>query len=331
MKDNKERNTVVGTYQNSKNFGFVVPDDTSLGTDIFISKKNKNKAKNNQKVLVKITKYPEKKKNAEGKIIEVIGNINQAGVDMLCLVKEYNLPYEFPIPVLKEAKSIKQEIDKQEIHNRLDLRKEEMFTIDGDDSKDLDDAVSVKKLKNGNYELGVHIADVSHYVKSGSKLDKEAITRGTSIYMLDRVIPMLPRELSNGICSLNAGQDRFAISVIMEINKEGNIVKSKIAKTVINVSERMTYNNVKIILENSNNKKISEEFKKFRNATKVYESDMPVENKYCRSVKGKRRYINPLVKTVDGYKRIKEISEKSNKEIEEYLKYKTKEYLYFDF
>ena len=260
MKDNKEKNTVVGTYQNSKNFGFVVPDDTSLGTDIFISKKNKNKAKNNQKVLVKITKYPEKKKNAEGKIIEVIGNINQAGVDMLCLVKEYNLPYEFPIPVLKEAKSIKQEIDKQEIHNRLDLRKEEMFTIDGDDSKDLDDAVSVKKLKNGNYELGVHIADVSHYVKSGSKLDKEAITRGTSIYMLDRVIPMLPRELSNGICSLNAGQDRFAISAIMEINKEGNIVKSKIAKTVINVSERMTYNNVKIILENSNNKKKDNEF-----------------------------------------------------------------------
>ena len=276
MKDNKEKNTVVGTYQNSKNFGFVVPDDTSLGTDIFISKKNKNKAKNNQKVLVKITKYPEKKKNAEGKIIEVIGNINQAGVDMLCLVKEYNLPYEFPIPVLKEAKSIKQEIDKQEIHNRLDLRKEEMFTIDGDDSKDLDDAVSVKKLKNGNYELGVHIADVSHYVKSGSKLDKEAITRGTSIYMLDRVIPMLPRELSNGICSLNAGQDRFAISAIMEINKEGNIVKSKIAKTVINVSERMTYNNVKIILENSNNKKKDNEF--IENTIKTIEDIKISEN-----------------------------------------------------
>lgn len=276
MKDNKERNTVVGTYQNSKNFGFVVPDDTSLGTDIFISKKNKNKAKNNQKVLVKITKYPEKKKNAEGKIIEVIGNINQTGVDMLCLVKEYNLPYEFPIPVLKEAKSIKQEIDKQEIHNRLDLRKEEMFTIDGDDSKDLDDAVSVKKLKNGNYELGVHIADVSHYVKGGSKLDKEAITRGTSIYMLDRVIPMLPRELSNGICSLNAGQDRFAISAIMEINKEGNVVKSKIAKTVINVSERMTYNNVRIILENSNNKKKDNEF--IENTIKTIEDIKISEN-----------------------------------------------------
>lgn len=276
MKDNKEKNTVVGTYQNSKNFGFVVPDDASLGTDIFISKKNKNKAKNNQKVLVKITKYPDKKKNAEGKIIEVIGNIDQAGVDMLCLVKEYNLPYEFPIPVLKEAKSIKQEIDKQEIPSRLDLRKEEMFTIDGDDSKDLDDAVSVKKLKNGNYELGVHIADVSYYVKSGSKLDKEAITRGTSIYMLDRVIPMLPRELSNGICSLNAGQDRFAISAIMEINKEGNVVKSKIAKTVINVSERMTYNNVRIILENSNNKKKDNEF--IENTIKAIEDIKISEN-----------------------------------------------------
>lgn len=276
MKDNKEKNTVVGTYQNSKNFGFVVPDDASLGTDIFISKKNKNKAKNNQKVLVKITKYPEKKKNAEGKIIEVIGNIDQAGVDMLCLVKEYNLPYEFPISVLKEAKSIKQEIDKQEIPSRLDLRKEEMFTIDGDDSKDLDDAVSVKKLKNGNYELGVHIADVSYYVKSGSKLDKEAITRGTSIYMLDRVIPMLPRELSNGICSLNAGQDRFAISAIMEINKEGNVVKSKIAKTVINVSERMTYNNVRIILENSNNKKKDNEF--IENTIKAIEDIKISEN-----------------------------------------------------
>ena len=255
-----KKDTVVGTYQNSKNFGFVVPDDSSFGTDIFISKKNKNKAKNNQKVLVKITKYPEKNKNAEGKIIEVIGNIDQAGVDMLCLVKEYNLPYEFPIPVLEEAKAIKQEIDKEDIKNRLDLRKEEMFTIDGDDSKDLDDAVSVKKLKNGNYELGVHIADVSHYVKDGSKLDKEAITRGTSIYMLDRVIPMLPKELSNGICSLNAGQDRFAISAIMEINKEGNVVKSKIAKSVINVNERMTYNNVRIILESRNKKKKDNEF-----------------------------------------------------------------------
>lgn len=255
-----KKDTVVGTYQNSKNFGFVVPDDSSFGTDIFISKKNKNKAKNNQKVLVKITKYPEKNKNAEGKIIEVIGNIDQAGVDMLCLVKEYNLPYEFPIPVLEEAKTIKQEIDKEDIKNRLDLREEEMFTIDGDDSKDLDDAVSVKKLKNGNYELGVHIADVSHYVKDGSKLDKEAITRGTSIYMLDRVIPMLPKELSNGICSLNAGQDRFAISAIMEINKEGNVVKSKIAKSVINVNERMTYNNVRIILESRNKKKKDNEF-----------------------------------------------------------------------
>lgn len=246
-----ERDTIVGTYQSNKNFGFVVPDDLSFGTDIFISKKNRNKAKNNQKVVVKITKYPEKNKNAEGKIIEIIGHINQAGVDMLSLVKEYNLPYEFPVTVIDEAKKIKQKIDKDAIKNRLDLRKEEIFTIDGDDSKDLDDAVNVKKLKNGNYILGVHIADVSHYVKDGSKLDKEAILRGTSIYMMDRVIPMLPKELSNGICSLNARQDRLAISVIIEIDKKGNVVNSKISKSVINVTERMTYNNVKKILEKS--------------------------------------------------------------------------------
>ena len=270
-----ERNTIVGTYQSNKNFGFVVPDDLSFGTDIFISKKNRNKAKNNQKVVVKITKYPEKNKNAEGKIIEIIGHINQAGVDMLSLVKEYNLPYEFPVTVIDEAKKIKQKIDKEAIKNRLDLRKEEIFTIDGDDSKDLDDAVNVKKLKNGNYILGVHIADVSHYVKDGSKLDKEAILRGTSIYMMDRVIPMLPKELSNGICSLNARQDRLAISVIIEIDKKGNVVNSKISKSVINVTERMTYNNVKKILEKSDDyvlkkyKKYIMHFKRMEELAKI--------------------------------------------------------------
>ena len=305
-----KKDTIVGTYQNSKNFGFVVPDDASFGTDIFISKKNKNKAKNNQKVLVKITKYPEKNKNAEGKIIEVIGNINQAGVDMLCLVKEYNLPYEFPVPVLEEAKAIKQEVDKKDIPNRLDLREEEMFTIDGDDSKDLDDAVSVKKLKNGNYELGVHIADVSYYVKDGSKLDKEAIVRGTSIYMLDRVIPMLPRELSNGICSLNAGQDRFAISAIMEINKEGNVVKSKIAKSVINVNERMTYNNVRIILENSNKKKKDNEF--IENTIKNIEAIENMEDLNITENSNKENLTNSKEK--------QELDEQDLKKKEEYEK-----------
>ena len=250
-----KKDTVVGTFTKNKTFGFVVPDDRKFGTDIYIPKKNIGKAKNNSKVVVQITKYPSKDKNAEGTIIEVLGNVNQAGVDMLSLIKEYSLPYEFPKNVLKEAKSIGTEVPKREYANRLDLRKEEIFTIDGEDAKDLDDAIYVKKLKNGNYELGVHIADVSHYVTDGSFLDSEAIIRGTSIYMLDRVIPMLPKELSNGICSLNEGQNRLAISVIMEINKEGQVISSDIQKSVINVTRRMSYTDVAIILKNANKEK----------------------------------------------------------------------------
>ena len=257
-----EKNTIVGTYQKSRNFGFVIPDDKKLGSDIYISKKDAMKAKNNQKVVVEITKLPKKDKSAEGKIIEIIGYIDQAGVDMMSLIKEYDLPYEFPEPVLKEAKKIAQEVDEDDIKNRRDLREEEIFTIDGEDAKDLDDAVNVKKLDNGNYILGVHIADVSHYVKEGSFLDKEAIIRGTSVYMLDRVIPMLPVELSNGICSLNAGKDRFAISCIMEINAKGQVISSDIFKSVINVTERMSYTNVQKILDNSD-KEVTKRYSKY--------------------------------------------------------------------
>ena len=251
------KDTVVGIFQNSRNFGFVVPDDSNFGTDIFISKKNFGHAKNNQKVVVKITKFAEKGKKAEGKVIEVLGNRDEAGIDMLSLVKEYNLPYEFPEPVLKEAKKLANECEENgivikdaDLKYRLDLRNEEIFTIDGEDAKDLDDAVCVKKNDDGNYVLGVHIADVSNYVKEGSQLDKEAIIRGTSVYMMDRVIPMLPKELSNGICSLNEGQDRFALSVIMEINDKGQVVSSDIRKSIIKVTKRMSYTGVYNILEN---------------------------------------------------------------------------------
>ena len=245
-------NKIVGVFQKSKNFGFVVPDDKKINTDIYISKKNSKKIKNNQKVIAQIIKYPKGNKNAEGVIIEVLGNVNQAGIDMLSLVKEYDLPYEFPEPVINEAKSIKQEIAKKDIPNRLDLRKKEIFTIDGEDAKDLDDAVAVEKLKNGNYLLNVSIADVSYYVKENSKLDKEALLRGTSIYMLDRVIPMLPQELSNGICSLNQKTDRFAITALMEINKDGFVVSSDIQKSIINVTRRMSYKEVQAILNEAN-------------------------------------------------------------------------------
>lgn len=246
-----EKDTVVGIFQNNKNFGFVVPDDKNFGTDIFISKKNFGKAKNNHKVLVQITKYPEKGKKAEGKIIEVLGNVNETGVDMLSLIKEHKLPSIFPEQVVEEAKKCGNRIDEQDIKNRIDLRNEAIFTIDGAEAKDLDDAIGIKKLENGNYKLSVHIADVSYYVKPNSLLDQEALIRGTSIYMLGRVIPMLPRELSNGICSLNAGEDRFTLSCTMEIDKNGNVKSSEIYKAVINVTERMTYTDVQKILDNS--------------------------------------------------------------------------------
>ena len=265
-----EKDTIVGTFQKSRNFGFVVPDDKKLGSDIFISKKDCMKAKNNQKVVVKITKMPHADKSAEGKIIEIIGDIDQAGVDMISLIKEYDLPYEFPERVINQAKSISQTIDEKDIKKRRDLRNEEIFTIDGEDAKDLDDAVNVKELPNGNYMLGVHIADVSHYVKEGSALDKEAVLRGTSVYMLDRVIPMLPVELSNGICSLNEKQDRFAISCEMEINKEGKVVSSDIFKSVINVTKRMSYTNVQKILEGSD-EKVTKEYANYINHFKLME------------------------------------------------------------
>ena len=250
----REKNTIVGIFQNNKNFGFVIPDDKNFGTDIFISKNNFGKARNNHKVLVKITKYPQDGKNAEGKVIEVLGNVNEAGVDMLSLIKEYNLPSVFPEPVVEEAKKCGSEIDKKDIKNRIDFRDKIIFTIDGEDAKDLDDAIRVEKLENGNYKLEVHIADVSHYVKEGSLLDQEALIRGTSIYMLGRVIPMLPRELSNGICSLNEGEDRFTLSCLMEINQKGDVVSSEIVKGIINVTKRMSYNDVQAILDNSDNK-----------------------------------------------------------------------------
>ena len=261
-----EKNTIVGTFQKNENFAFVVPDDKAFGTDIFISKSNFGKARNNHKVLVQITKYPENGKNAEGKVIEVIGNINEAGVDMLSLIKEYSLPAEFSQEVIDEAKSKGNKIDITKIKGREDLRDKEIFTIDGEDAKDLDDAVRVEKLKNGNYLLDVHIADVSHYVTQDSLLDKEAYIRGTSIYMLGRVIPMLPRELSNGICSLNAGEDRFTLSCTMEINKAGDVVDSKVYKGIIKVTERMNYTDVQKILDRSDEeilKKYSKYIKNF--------------------------------------------------------------------
>ena len=249
-----EKDTVVGTFQKNRNFGFVVPDDKNFGTDIFISKSHWGKARNNHKVLVKIIKYPEKGKNAEGEIIEILGGVNEAGVDMLSLIRQYELPYKFPEEVVSEAKAFGNKINEKNLEGRRDLRQDIIFTIDGEDAKDLDDAIHVEKLSNGNYRLDVHIADVSNYVREKTELDKEAYLRGTSIYMLGRVIPMLPRELSNGICSLNAGEDRFTLSCSMEITPKAKVVSSDIYKAVIRVTERMSYTDVQKILDRSDEK-----------------------------------------------------------------------------
>lgn len=247
--------TLVGTFKNSKSFGFVIPDNKKESKDIFISKKNFNGAKDNTKVVVQITKKAQSNKKPEGKIIEVIGKVDEAGVDLLSIVKEYNLPNEFPKQIIDEAKQVSNEIDLKEIEKRKDFRKDIVFTIDGEDAKDLDDAVSIEKTSQETFLLNVHIADVSYYVKEDSFLDKEAILRGTSVYMLNRVIPMLPKELSNGICSLNEGQDRLTLSVLMEIDKNGDVISSDITKGIIKVTKRMSYTGVQALLDYIENPK----------------------------------------------------------------------------
>ncbi len=284
------KETLVGIFENSKNFGFVIPDDKKFGSDIFISKKNCGKAKNRDKVVVEITKFPERRKNAEGKIVQVLGNVNMAGIDMLSLIKEYNLPYEFPEKVIQEAKLAESKtITDAELSKRIDLRNEILFTIDGEDAKDLDDAVCVKKNADENYELIVAIADVSNYVKEGSELDKEALIRGTSIYMMDRVIPMLPKELSNGICSLNAKQDRLALSVIMEIDKNANVISSDIKKCVINVKERMSYSNVYSLLKYANKEPMEQEEISKINPYIKYLDNFVVMEELAKVLKNKRK------------------------------------------
>ena len=274
---------VVGIFKNSKSFGFVVPDDRKLGTDIFISKKNFGGAKDKQKVVVQILKYPINGKNAEGKIIEVIGNQNEAGVDMLSLVKEYDLPYEFPKFVIEEAKRVSRKIDKKDIPNRIDLRDKEIFTIDGEDAKDLDDAVAVEKTENGNFILHVHIADVSYYVRENSNLNQEAIIRGTSIYMFDRVIPMLPVELSNGICSLNAKEDRFTLSISMEIDKKGKVISHRVYKGIIRVTERMSYTDIDKILNNKDNRTIKRYSKYIEHFKRMEELAIILKNRRLKN------------------------------------------------
>ena len=242
---------IIGVYEDSKNFGFVIAEDTRINQDIFISKKDRNGAKDGDVVVVEITKWPEKRRSPEGVVKEVLGQKGDKGLDILTIIKKYGLPEEFPPKVQAFASGIDEEIPLKEYKRRKDLRDVRMVTIDGEDAKDLDDAVSIERLDNGRYRLGVHIADVSHYVREKNPLDKEALKRGTSVYLIDRVIPMLPKKLSNGICSLNPKVDRLTLSCIMDIDSSGKVLDHEIVESVIRTNERMTYTDVTKILKDN--------------------------------------------------------------------------------
>ena len=238
---------VVCTYEQSKTFGFGVPDNTKFAKDIFIPQERSKGAVSGHKVVVEITNYGVNGKNPEGKVVEILGHINDPGVDILSIVRAYGLPVEFSEKIMHQVENVAHEVSSADMAGRKDLRDWQMVTIDGEDAKDLDDAVSLT-MDGDNYVLGVHIADVTNYVQEHSALDVEALKRGTSVYLVDRVIPMLPHALSNGICSLNAGENRLALSCIMTINPKGEVIDHEIAETVICVDRRMSYTNVKKIL-----------------------------------------------------------------------------------
>ncbi len=271
---------VVGTYEESKNFGFVIPDDKRLGQDIFIPKNDSGGAGNGDKVVVEMLRWPEPRRSPEGRIIEVLGHKDDKGTDILSIVRKYQLPEKFPEKVMTDAENIPLSVSPGEYKKRRDLRDLPMVTVDGEDAKDLDDAVSLEILDNGNHYLGVHIADVGFYVQEGSLLDQEALKRATSVYLVDRVIPMLPPRLSNGICSLNANEDRLALSCFIEINENAEIVNHDICQSVIRVKERMTYTNVRKILEDQEPDLI----KRYEAYVKIFEQMRTL----CLLLRGKR-------------------------------------------
>lgn len=248
---------VVGTYQKSKSFGFVIPDLEKISTDIYIPAEGSKGAVTGHKVVVELTDYGDDKHKPEGRITEILGHVNDPGVDILSIVKGYDLPVEFEEKLLNQAERVGKPVSEADMAGRRDLRSLQMVTIDGEDAKDLDDAVSLTR-EGENYCLGVHIADVSNYVQENSALDREALNRGTSVYLVDRVIPMLPHTLSNGICSLNQGEDRLALSCLMKVNKKGEVVSYEIAETVICVDRRMSYTAVRKILEEGDPELIQE-------------------------------------------------------------------------
>ena len=269
----------------SKGVGHITLDDTKVKLDIVVSKDDSLNAVDGHKVVVELGKKINNNDKYEGRVVEIIGHINDPGVDILSIIYKYNINIDFPEDVKKEVSEMPMEVMERELKGRRDLREEMIFTIDGDDTKDIDDAVSVKRLKNGNYELGVHIADVSYYVKEGSPLDNEAMDRGTSVYLVDRVIPMLPHELSNGICSLNPNVDRLAISCVMEFNDKGKQLNYEIFPSVIKSRIQMTYKKVNSVLEKN---VIPEGYEEYADTLRMM-ADLA---KILRNTKKSRGYID---------------------------------------
>ena len=267
-----ERGTakIVGLYQvaKGKHYGFVIPDNQRFLQDIFVPEERAKGAVDGHKVVVELTSYGSDNAKPEGKIVEILGHVNDPGVDIMSIVKSYDLPVEFPEKVMNQAERVPEEVSDADMAGRKDLREWVMVTIDGEDAKDLDDAVSLTRTEDGkNWILGVHIADVANYVQERSALDREALHRGTSVYLADRVIPMLPHRLSNGICSLNAGVDRLAMSCIMTVDTKGDVIDHEICESVIRVNERMSYTSVKKILEDHD----EEETKRYIDLVPMFE------------------------------------------------------------
>lgn len=241
----------VGVLQMSKNFGFVIPDNNKMYTDIFISKSKVGNAKQGDKVLAKIIDWPDNSKNPFGKITQVLGKPGEHDTEIHSILLEYALPYEFPKEIENQAKKIPLEITTEEISKRRDMRNDLTFTIDPKDAKDFDDALSFKQLENGNYEIGVHIADVSHYVKPKTVLDDEAYNRATSVYLVDRVVPMLPEMLSNGVCSLRPDEEKLTFSAVFEMNKKAEIINKWFGRTVTCSNKRFSYEEAQKLIDNN--------------------------------------------------------------------------------
>ncbi|MCR5754515.1 MAG: ribonuclease R [Acetatifactor sp.] len=282
---------IVGTYQKSRSsYGFVVPDNIKLSSDIFIPAERSKGAMDGHKVVVELTDYGDDRHSPEGKVVEIIGHVNDPGVDIMSIVRGYDLPVEFGEKIMNQAERVSQEVSEADCSGRRDLRDVVMVTIDGEDAKDLDDAVSVD-FDGLNYHLGVHIADVANYVQENSALDREAYKRGTSVYLVDRVIPMLPHALSNGICSLNEGVDRLALSCLMTIDRQGEIIDYEICESVIKVNRRMSYTAVKNILEDETITDCEDEYKKYSELVPMFQ-EMQRLSAVLREKRQKRGAIN---------------------------------------